>query len=43
MTVDIFSNWLNKWDKQLGKEKRLILITIDNCPANPSIQNVSTS
>ncbi|XP_060870227.1 tigger transposable element-derived protein 4-like [Metopolophium dirhodum] len=38
MTGDIFSGWLKEWDKQLAKEKRHILLTIDNCPAHPPVQ-----
>lgn len=40
MTGEIFSNWLKEWDKQLAKEKRHILLTVDNCPAHPSVQNL---
>ncbi|CAI6377520.1 unnamed protein product [Macrosiphum euphorbiae] len=38
MTGDIFSDWLKEWDKQLAKEKRHILLTVDNCPAHPPVQ-----
>ncbi|XP_025199361.1 tigger transposable element-derived protein 4-like [Melanaphis sacchari] len=40
MTGDIFSNWIKEWDKQLAKEKRHILLTVDNCPAHPLVQNI---
>ncbi|KAL4126495.1 hypothetical protein QTP88_010717 [Uroleucon formosanum] len=38
MTGDIFSDWLKEWDKQLAKEKRHILLTVDNYPAHPPAQ-----
>ncbi|XP_025191780.1 tigger transposable element-derived protein 4-like [Melanaphis sacchari] len=40
MTGEIFSNWLKEWDKQLAEEKWHILLTVDNCPAHPSVQNL---
>ncbi|VVC39617.1 DDE superfamily endonuclease domain [Cinara cedri] len=40
MTGNIFSDWLKEWDKQLTKEKRHILLTVDNCPAHSPIQNI---
>ncbi|XP_008187780.1 tigger transposable element-derived protein 4-like [Acyrthosiphon pisum] len=38
MTGDIFSDWLKEWDKQLAKEKRHILLTVDNYLAHPPVE-----
>jgi len=40
ITGDIFSNWLKEWNKQLTKEKRHILLIVNNCPAHPAVQNI---
>lgn len=38
MTSSIFENYVKKWDLELNKEKRQILLLIDNCPAHPHIE-----
>jgi len=38
MTGDIFSYYLKECNKQLAKEKRHILLTVENCPALPPDQ-----
>jgi hypothetical protein len=35
---DIFEQWLKRWDRKLGIEKRKILLLVDNCSAHPKIQ-----
>lgn len=35
---DIFEQWLKRWDRKLGSDKRKILLLIDNCSAHPKIQ-----
>ncbi|XP_018318868.1 tigger transposable element-derived protein 4-like [Agrilus planipennis] len=37
MTAQIFSDWLIKIDKKMTKEKRKVLLFIDNCPAHNMI------
>lgn len=37
MTSSIFEDYLKKWDLELVKEKRKILLLIDNCPAHPPV------
>ncbi|XP_014250358.1 tigger transposable element-derived protein 4-like [Cimex lectularius] len=39
MTSEIISDWLRKWDEELQKKKRKILLTVDNCPSHPSVPN----
>ncbi|VVC38510.1 DDE superfamily endonuclease domain, partial [Cinara cedri] len=36
--VFLITDWLKEWDKQLAKEKRHILLAVDNCPAHPPVQ-----
>ncbi|KMZ76545.1 hypothetical protein ZOSMA_10068G00010, partial [Zostera marina] len=38
MTSDIFEQWLKRWDRKLGIDKRKILLFVDNCSAHPKIQ-----
>jgi hypothetical protein len=35
---EFFEDWLRKWDRKLGQQKRKILLLIDNCPAHPKIK-----
>uniref|UniRef100_A0A1B6KQS9 HTH CENPB-type domain-containing protein n=1 Tax=Graphocephala atropunctata TaxID=36148 RepID=A0A1B6KQS9_9HEMI len=37
MTSDLFSKWLIKLDKRFGKEKRKVVLFIDNCTAHNTI------
>jgi len=42
MTTAIFSEFCVKWDKQLKRQKRKILLLLDNCTAHPqSIPNLT--
>eukprot|EP00731_Ephydatia_muelleri_P031162 Em0022g676a len=41
MTGDIFSNWLNKWNRNLSSNNRHILLVIDNCSAHPHDLNLT--
>lgn len=34
MTSDIFEKWLSKFDKKITKDKRKIVLFVDNCPAH---------
>lgn len=40
MTGAIFEKELMQWDHELEKQKRRILLLVDNCPAHPKIQNL---
>lgn len=40
MTSDFFSEYLRQWDLQLKKEKRKILLLVDNCPAHPHLNDL---
>lgn len=35
MTAEIFKNWVTEIDKNFGKQKRKVILFIDNCPAHP--------
>ncbi|XP_050297254.1 tigger transposable element-derived protein 4-like [Anthonomus grandis grandis] len=35
MTSDIFINYLKEWDEKLRRQKRKILLLVDNCAAHP--------
>ena len=37
MTVQIFSNELTKWDLDLQRKHRKVLLLVDNCSAHPAI------
>lgn len=38
MTSAIFENYLKSWDSELIKQKRKILLIVDNCPAHPDVK-----
>ena len=40
MTSDIFQNYLMSWDKSLQREKRKILLLVDNCSAYPNLDSL---
>jgi len=43
MTAELFTNWLIQLDKRIKKEKRKIILFIDNCAAHsniPSLQSI---
>lgn len=42
MTSEMFERILRDWDSSLKKEKRKILLLVDNCPAHPNVQNLSS-
>ena len=37
MTRDLFTNWLKKWDIELQKEKKRVLLLIDNCTVHENL------
>lgn len=37
MTSEIYESWLNKLDKKFLREKRKILLFVDNCPSHPKV------
>ena len=39
MTSRIFQQWITHWDVALIREKREILVLVDNCPAHPNINS----
>lgn len=40
MTSEIFEKEVRNWDHELQKQKRNIVLMIDNCPAHPEIENL---
>ncbi|GBM83828.1 Tigger transposable element-derived protein 4 [Araneus ventricosus] len=40
MTSDLFQKYLRRWDKELTKKKRKVVILIDNCTANIEPSNL---
>ena len=41
MTSILFTEWLEKWDNELRREKRKILLLVDNCSAHPVVQGLT--
>jgi hypothetical protein len=41
MTSDIFQQYISKWNNELRRKNRKILLLVDNCPAHPHIQDLS--
>lgn len=37
MTSTIFEEWLNDWDNKIGRQKRRIILILDNCSAHPKV------
>lgn len=42
MTSDIFVKWVRNWDRDVTKQKKKILLLVDNCPAYPSIGDLKS-
>lgn len=42
MTSEVFNNYVRKWDEELTRKKRKIILLIDNCPAHPKIENLNS-
>nr|XP_002735168.1 PREDICTED: tigger transposable element-derived protein 6-like [Saccoglossus kowalevskii] len=40
MVSDLFIEWLHKLDKKYKRQKRKILMFVDNCPAHPAVKNL---
>ncbi|XP_060577389.1 tigger transposable element-derived protein 4-like [Ruditapes philippinarum] len=40
MNSEIFISWVKKLDKRMTREKRSILLFVDNCPAHPKIEGL---
>ena len=40
MTGTLFTEWLQEFDKMMLRQKRKVLLTLDNCTAHPKIQNL---
>jgi hypothetical protein len=41
MTSDIFQQYVSKWNNELRRKNRKILLLVDNCPEHPHIQDLS--
>ena len=39
MTSEIFNQWLSEWNSRFQRQRRIILLMIDNCPAHKLIGN----
>lgn len=42
MNSEIFKDWVRLLDKKFKKERRKILLFIDNCPAHPKMENLQS-
>ena len=40
MTADLFTEWIRNVDKTMCRQKRQILMVVDNCPAHPNINDL---
>ena len=40
MTADLFTEWIRNVDKTMRRQKRQILMVVDNCPAHPNINDL---
>ncbi|XP_064410130.1 tigger transposable element-derived protein 4-like [Latimeria chalumnae] len=43
MTGDIFKDWVIKFDRKMQRQKRKVLLFVDNCPAHPHIDNLQAT
>ena len=41
MNSEIFEEWVRKLDRKFRADDRNIALIIDNCPAHPSISNLT--
>jgi hypothetical protein len=41
MTYEMFTEWLNIISEMMKQQNRKILMTVDNCPAHPKVENLS--
>ncbi|XP_017050529.2 tigger transposable element-derived protein 4-like [Drosophila ficusphila] len=41
MTSTIFINWVRGWNAELKKQRKKILLLVDNCPAHPTISDLT--
>ena len=42
MTSSIFEQWIKDLDRSMTRQKRKILLFVDNCPAHPHFQNLTS-
>ncbi|XP_039291045.1 tigger transposable element-derived protein 4-like [Nilaparvata lugens] len=42
MTSELFASWLRKWDNELKLKNDKILLMVDNCPAHPHVENLTS-
>ncbi|XP_025834752.1 tigger transposable element-derived protein 4-like [Agrilus planipennis] len=42
MTSELLEKWLRDWDRDLVKEKKKILLLVDNCPAHPNVTDLKS-
>lgn len=42
MTSEIFEQTIRKWDKELLRKQKKILLVVDNCPAHPTLENLKS-
>nr|XP_006010507.1 PREDICTED: tigger transposable element-derived protein 4-like [Latimeria chalumnae] len=43
MTGDIFKDWVIRFDRKMQRQKRKVLLFVDNCPAHPHIDNLQAT
>ena len=41
MTSSLFESWVHKLDKHFQRQKRSILLIVDNCPAHPHVEGLT--
>ncbi|GFS03162.1 tigger transposable element-derived protein [Elysia marginata] len=40
MTAGVFTEWLQEFDKMMCRQKRKVLLTLENCTAHPKVDNL---
>jgi hypothetical protein len=43
MNSELFTSWLRKFDQKMHRQKRKVLMVVDNCPAHPRVLNLKAT
>jgi len=43
MTGELFEEWVVAFDRKMKRQKRKVLLFVDNCPANTDVANLSAT